>query len=236
MKIYKIKCTFGNNPIVAGLFKRRLPGTECSVCGMIGGYAGCEYPIVDLSSLKNITPCLEAWAAPQEKLEEFRSQVRQLVPAHLPLPPGTRFGPVVGEVLVKTGDFASQKPMMTPLISREAYDRLRDRGIRITGVPAELTYRTKLRKELLVLHVEQRARWDESNILERRFCNGCKTLWEKLHCPPSRVKRSSVPVDADLFRVDWQTMVVHCTERFKRVVIELMLTDIMFEEVPLSDG
>lgn len=233
MQLFEIKWTFPNNPIIDGLHKWGLPGIECSECGDTGGTIGCEYPNVNLPVLVDPKPYLKGWPVSPERLEELRQPIRPLLARHLPLFPGTQFGTIVGKARAKVGDFAWQKTM-TPLIREGAYHKLRERGIQIMGVPAELKYRGKQPQKLLVLQVEPRARWDESCLVDERYCSTCGSYLGMVK-KPLTVKGSSVPKDADLFRVIWHTMRVISTERFKEVVTEMQLTDIAFEEIPVSD-
>ena len=202
------------------------------VCGQVGGTVGCEYPAVDLSVLGDTKPYEKRGAVPPERFEELPRPLRTLLGPHLPVLPGTQFGTIAGVAVAKVGDFAWQKPM-TPLICREAYNELLSRGIQISGVTSEVRSRTKIQKELVVLQVEPRARWDESSFIEAHNCIACGRYLGKIKSLV--IKESSVPKDADLFRISWHTMRVLCTEAFKNTVNELHLTDIAFKEIPVSE-
>jgi uncharacterized double-CXXCG motif protein len=232
LKLFRINWEFGNNPIIDGLHKWSLPGVKCSICGRIGGTIGCEYPAVDLSILKDTSAYGRRSPVSEREMETLRGPLRPLLPANIPLLPGTQLGPIVGKALAKVGDFAWQKAV-TPLICREAFEKLRGYGIQIGGVPAEVKSRTKAQPDLLVLHIEPRAQWDESCLIDSHYCEACG-IYKGSFTKPLIVKGSSVPKNADLFRVVWHTMRVIATERFKNAVTEFKLTDITFEEVTVS--
>ncbi|HEX8703325.1 MAG TPA: double-CXXCG motif protein, partial [Myxococcaceae bacterium] len=105
-----------------------LPGVHCPVCDAIWSNSSDRYPSVDLSQL----PEKDKYSARLEKdyaeFERLREQVRPLVPAGVPLRPGTKFGPLVGTAQGEFGPLLMHYPWDL-LIRREALEQLQAAGV-----------------------------------------------------------------------------------------------------------
>src|SRR5687767_7952447 len=73
-----------------------LPGVHCPVCGAIWSLGSDAYPSVDVSQLPEKEKYLARLEKDYVEFERLREQVRPLLPAGVPLWPGTEFGPLEG--------------------------------------------------------------------------------------------------------------------------------------------
>jgi uncharacterized double-CXXCG motif protein len=212
-----------------------LPGVEpCSRCGTGGGWAGIQYPCVDLSGLPaaELRRLSDAWPVPFEEFARLRELVRPFAPKGAVLEPGTRLGPLTG---TGSGSFGSiHMPDWTLFIRCEALARLRDAGVRgLQGCPLEVRFRGKNPPELLELQLE----------LHGRLHPGCLSPRREPPCPvcgaegPASIPETywlsaeSLPAHLDVFRlVDFPTLLI-ATERLVDAVRRLELDGVTFQEL-----
>jgi uncharacterized double-CXXCG motif protein len=210
------------------------PGvTACSTCGSGGGWAGLQYPCVDLSGL----PEREELEDPgrQVSFEEFtrlRERVRPFAPAWARLEPGADFGPPTGSATGTFGPLFMQNPWSLYL-RREALERLVDAGVRgLSGCPMDVRFRGKNPPELLALQLELHGRFHPDCLPPDRAppCPKCGNT--RLAMPESPIlDAASLPEHADLFRLsDWPTLIV-ASERMVEAVRKLALDGARFREL-----
>ena len=245
MKLFRIVWAFPNNPIIAGQLKWGLPGIDnCPSCHITGGSIGVEYPAIDISSISNLKPYLNAWAVPLKRLEELREAIRKFFPPELPLPPGAEFGTITGRALAKPGDFAWAR-MWTPLISESARKSLEAEIGPIKAVPAELKFRGKFSATYYALHIAQYARLHDSCVANRESCPTCGNYKTFLIGPLTRnpvelgkqmkIDGTSIPAGSHIFRIrEFKTFII-VTEAFKNAVTRLGLSDIAFIEMNVTE-
>ncbi|MFP2931157.1 double-CXXCG motif protein [Pyxidicoccus sp. 3LG] len=208
-----------------------LPGVEpCSRCGTGGGWAGIQYPCVDLSGLPapELRRLSDAWPVPFEEFARLRELVRPLAPKGAVLEPGTRLGPLTG---TGSGSFgALHMPDWTLFALREAFARLQDAGVRgLQGCPLEVRFRGKSPPELLELQVVPHGRVHPDCLPPRQpRCPACgsegtvslpETYWLSL---------ASLPTGLDVFRLeDFPTLLI-ATERLVEAVRRPELDGVTF--------
>jgi uncharacterized double-CXXCG motif protein len=205
------------------------------VCDAIWSSLGDCYPLVDLSHL----PEQGKYSARLEKdyaeFERLREQVRPLVPAGVPLWPGTKFGPLVGPAQGEFGPLLLQNPW-TLLMRREALEQVQTAGVRgLKGCRTQLRFRRKSPPELLELELLPRGRLHSDCLPKDRPapCPKCGRRGWRLPEHPM-LEAASLPEDLDLFRVGDFTTVLVGTERFVETVRHLGFEqDILFRELPL---
>ncbi|MFY2556927.1 double-CXXCG motif protein [Corallococcus terminator] len=218
---------------VEGIHKWLLPGLKgCPACGATWGGTGHFYPGVDLSPLPEHRELEKARPEPFSEFVRLRELVRPLAPPNVALPPGTRFGPMVGKSFGKLPAFAWV--ISAPLIQREAMERLHAEGVKsLTGHPTALRFRQKPPPELLELQVAPHGRL-HPDCIPPGMSTPCPTCGRFGFSRPDEpiLDAASLPTDLDLFRLaNFATMVIG-TERFKDAVLRLELDGLRFRELP----
>jgi uncharacterized double-CXXCG motif protein len=212
-----------------------LPGVHCPVCDAIWSYGSYAYPSVDISKLPEKDKYLARLEKDYAEFERLREQVRPLVPAGVPLWPGTDFGPLEGTAQGQFGPLLLQNPW-TLLMRREALEQLQAAGGRgLKGCRTQLRFRQKNPPELLELELLPRGRLHPDCLPPDRPvpCTKCGRRGWSLPKQPM-LEAASLPEDLDVFRVgDFGTVLVG-TERFVEAVRHLGFEqDILFRELPV---
>ncbi|AEI62140.1 double-CXXCG motif protein [Corallococcus macrosporus] len=210
------------------------PGlSPCNSCGAAGGWAGLQYPCVDLSSL----PERKELENPgrQVDFEEFsrlRNLVRPFAPSWARLEPGADFGPPTGTGSGTFGDLFMQNPWSL-YVRREAMERLQDVGIQgLSGCPLNVRFRGKNPPDLLALQLELHGRLHIDGAPSDMSCV-CPTCGRPDHeiPQPPVLDIHSIPERADLFRLhDWPTFIV-ASERLVDAARRCSLTGVRFNEL-----
>lgn len=210
-----------------------LPGVEpCVACGMGGGWAGIEYPCVDLSALpaRELKKLLDPWPVPFDEFARLRELVRPLAPKGAALEPGARLGPLVGTA---SGSFGQLYLLGWTLVARhEALERLREAGVRgLQGCPLQVRFRGKNPPELRELQLELHGHLhvDCQPPGRRPPCSTCGS--EASYSLPERywLAAESLPGHVDLFRLrDFPTLII-ATERMVEAARRLELDGVTFQ-------
>jgi len=213
-----------------------LPGVSCPVCHLSGGTAANAYPSVDLSHLpareqKKYSARLEEDFA---EFERLREQVRPLVPAGVPLWPGTDFGPMTGSARGEVGPLLLDHPW-TLLVRRESLEHLQKEGLQgLKGCRTLLRFRTKNPPELLEMELLPRGGFHAECLPERPPpCPKCERVsFQQPEAPV--LDAATLPKDLDLFRLEDSAGMIVGTERFVEAVRRLGYEeDIVFRELPV---
>jgi len=210
-----------------------LPGVEpCSVCGVGGGWAGIQYPCVDLSGLPaaELKKLSDPWPVPFEEFARLRERVRPLAPAGLALEPGTRLGPLVGTA---SGSFGQLHLLGWTLVARrEALERLHEAGVRgLQGCPLQVRFRGKSPPELreFQMNLHGRLHSDCLPSSPKPPCSRCGS--EASYSLPEKhwLAAATLPRHVDIFRLrDFPTLVI-ATERTVEAVHRLGLDGVGFQ-------
>ncbi|MFP2929662.1 double-CXXCG motif protein [Pyxidicoccus sp. 3LG] len=215
-----------------GAHKWKLPGVNCHTCGATWANVGHEYPSIDLSGLAEQKELLKARPEPFAEFARLRELVRPLAPPNAELPPGARFGPLVGTAFGKLPAFAWIIEVL--LVHREAMERLLAEGMRgLLACPTALRFRQKNPPELLELQIEPLGRL-HPDCIPPDVPPPCATCGRHAFRRPDDpiLDAATLPADLDLFRVgNFATMVIG-TERFMEAVRRLDLDGISFRELP----
>jgi uncharacterized double-CXXCG motif protein len=212
-----------------------LPGVEpCPHCGTGGGWAGIQYPCVDLSGLPaaELRRLSDAWPVPFAEFVRLREWVRPLAPKDAVLEPGTRMGPLTG---TGSGSFgALYMPDWTLIVRADALTHLRSAGVRgLEGGPLAVRFRGKNPPELMELQLELHGRLHPDCLPGPRKppCQLCgsegavrlpETYWLSVQ---------TLPAHLDVFRlVDFPTLII-ATERLVEAVRDLELDGVTFQEL-----
>ncbi|WP_309892546.1 double-CXXCG motif protein [Archangium sp.] len=211
-----------------------LPGLHCPECGATWAGSMTGYPSADLSSLPERKELEVPRPEPFDEFVRLRERVRPFVPSGAQLLPGAEFGPLVGTA---SGTFSSLffYFVQTPVIQREALERLQAEGIRgLRGFPTELRFRQKKHPELLELELLPQGRLHVDCLPPDRPppCEKCGRKGIKR--PDDLIlDAGSLPRELDLFRLaDFESTFI-CTERFVDAVRRLELDGVDFREVPV---
>lgn len=170
---------------------------------------------------------------PFPEFARLRELVRPLAPPDAALPPGTRFGPLVGPASGKFGPAAWQGSSLL-LLRRDALERLQAEGVRgLLGCRTELRFRQKDPPELLELQIEPHGRLHPDCIPPEvpPPCATCGWVYFRLPDEPL-LDAASLPPELDLFRVGNYATVIVGTEQFMEAVRRLELDGITFHELP----
>jgi uncharacterized double-CXXCG motif protein len=212
-----------------------LPGVHCPVCDAIWSDGSDAYPSVDLSQLPEKDKYLARLEEDYAEFERLREQVRPLVPAGVPLWPGTEFGPLEGTAHGEFGPLLLQNPW-TLLMRREALEQLQAAGVLgLKGCRTQVRFRRKNPPELLELELLPCGRLHPDCLPPDRPapCVKCGRRGWSLPEEPI-LDAASLPEDLDVFRVGDFTTVLVGTERFVEAVRRLGYEqDILFRELPL---
>jgi uncharacterized double-CXXCG motif protein len=212
-----------------------LPGVHCPVCDAIWSDGSDAYPSVDVSLLPEKAKYLARLEKDYAEFERLREQVRLLMPAGMPLWPGTEFGPLEGTARGEFGPLYLQNPW-TLLMKREALEQLQAAGVRgLKGCRTAIRFRQKNPPELLEMELLPLGRFHPDCLPADRPapCVRCgRRGWKRPEEPI--LEAASLPESLDLFRLrDWTTMIIG-TERFVEAVRRLGYEqDILFRELPL---
>jgi len=210
-----------------------LPGVHCPACGVTWSDGSDAYPSVSLSELPERSELEEPRPEPFNEFERLRERVRPLVPSHIPLWPGTKFGPLVGSATGTFGHLYMQNPW-TLLARREAVERLREVGVQgLKGCPTEVRFRQKNHPDLLEMELEPYGVLHPDCIpLDREpLCAKCgRDAYRRPEDPV--LEAASMPEHTDLFRLKGYTTMILCTEHFRDAVERLELDGVAFRELP----
>ncbi|RKG61883.1 hypothetical protein D7X30_00630 [Corallococcus sp. AB011P] len=212
-----------------------LPGIKtCPGCGQTWSNAGHEYPCVDLNALPERASFEEPRAEPFHEFARLREQVRPWAPPGASLPPGTKFGPLMGTATGRFAPFIWLGDALM-LMTREAFEHMQAQGVRgLLGCKAMLRFRQQSpHQELLELQVVPQGRLHRDCLPDDLPppCTTCGRIG--LHRPESPLlDAASLPTSVDLFRVgNFATMII-ATDRFRDAVLTRGLEGIIFRELP----
>ena len=138
-----------NSPDIEATHWRKLPGIRCPSCGVWAG-TGISYPGADVVLLAAASLPAEPWPIPLEDFTRLATRVRRILGPKRPVSPGAELGPLRGRAAGTFGDFAWVNPW-TPLLRESFWLALKDSGILIAGVPAELDFGEEAHEPLLEL-------------------------------------------------------------------------------------
>jgi len=237
MQFYELHedTTPGYTGDISAASKWGLPGLmKCPGCGNTWASAGTAYPCVDLSHHPRRDEFVVPRPEPIEEFERLREVVRPLIPAGMPIPPGTRFGPLVGSAWGTFGAFFLQNPW-TLIARREAMEALQQAGVQgLKGCKPEVRFRQKKNPpELVELQLEPHGLLHPDCLPPRPPpCSRCGR--DGFQLPEHLIlDQASLPTHTDVFRLASFATVLVGTERFKEAVQLLELDGISFRELPL---
>jgi uncharacterized double-CXXCG motif protein len=208
-----------------------LPGVKCTVCGVTWATTGLIYPSIDLSALANSDEYERARPEPLKEYLRLRDLVRPHVPTHLPLLPGTLFGPSVGRASGPRTDF-SWCGSWACYVQTDAYGEMVASGLSLPpAVATEFKTRNKDLQTLAELHLEpQIPLVDDCLEVLGGLCPECgyqNTRWKGMIV----VCRDHIPVNQDVFRVSNHSTIILGTDRLVQGITQLGLSGVSFEEV-----
>lgn len=190
---------------------------------------------MDLSRLPDKAKYLARLERDYSEFERLREQVRPLVPAGVPLWPGTTFGPLVGPAKGEFGPLVLHFPWIL-LMRREVLEQVQAAGVRgLKGCRTQMRFRRKNPPELLEMELIPQGRFHPDCMPADRPvpCAKCgRRAWKRPEEPI--LEAASLPENLDLFRLrDFTTMIVG-TERFVEAVRRLGFEqDVLFREPPV---
>jgi uncharacterized double-CXXCG motif protein len=190
---------------------------------------------VDLSNLEEAKKLEKARLEKDfAEFERLRERIRPLVPAGVPLWPGSYFGPLVGTA---RGQF---KELYMPfnwtlLIRRASLEQLQAEGVQgLVSCRTELRFRQKQVPDLLEVQVESRGLLHPDCIPpdKRTPCAKCGRWGFSLPQEPI-LDAASLPKHLDVFRLANFSTLIIASERFVDTVRRLQFEEVSFRELPL---
>ncbi|WP_043709173.1 double-CXXCG motif protein [Corallococcus macrosporus] len=212
-----------------------LPGVEpCAACGVGGGWAGLQYPCVDLSgfSKAELKPYSDPWPVPFEVFARLRERIRTLAPEGAVLEPGTRLGPLTGTAAGAFGPITLQD--WTLVARDDALAALHGAGLQgLTGCRLDVTFRDKSPPVLRELQLALHGRIHPDCFTQPRASNCAKCGSEASERLPDTywLAQETLPTQVDLFRLrDYPTLII-ATERTVDAADRLKLEGVTFQPV-----
>jgi len=170
---------------------KKLPGIRCPSCG-VWGLTGIMYPTVATSVFNGIA--LPATPSPLS-VEEFyalSAAIQTTAGAQRPVRPGTELGPLSGNAKGEFGDFAWVNSW-TPLLRESVWLALRENGILLAGVRAELDFGKLAHEPLVEIEALPSARLPKEFVPEK--CAVCGRLTVKR---PDTIYLAASSLDASI--------------------------------------
>ena len=150
----------------------KVPGVRCQTCGA-WATTGIIYPSVNTSSLNGSILPTNSLPIAVEQFTNLAAGIEHVLGADRPLKPGTDLGPLRGNAKGRFGDFAWVNPW-TPLLRESVWLALREAGIDIAGVRAELDFGHQAEERLIELEAHPRVSLPDSIAPEK--CEICGRL------------------------------------------------------------
>jgi uncharacterized double-CXXCG motif protein len=196
------------------------------VCGVGGGWAGLQYPCVDLSSLPERKELEDPGRqVSREEFRRLRELVRRCVPTWVRLEPGADFGPPTGTGTGTFGQLFLQNPWSL-YMRREALERLVNAGVRgLSGCSVDVRFRGKNPPELLAMQLELHGGF-HPDCLPKDRPPRCPECGNARHAMPEPLilEKASLPERTDLFRLSaWPTLIVaseHLVDSARKLALD----------------
>ncbi len=233
MTIFRLKA---RNNMIDAANKWDLPGTRCPECGNLWADSELAYSHINLPDSVKPKPYKKPWPVPWKRYEELAGPIRALVPAHLPLRPGTSFGPLEGDMAGPLTGFAWAWDWRC-LVRKGILEKLNEKlGASIQAVPAKIKSRRTEKPDYLELVALPFALLSEKSkqTLEHTDCPKCFRCLAAYE-DPVEVKRSSLPKQKHIFRILELSSFVLCSEQFRQAVQDLNLENINFAPIEVAD-
>lgn len=152
----------------------KLPGVVCPICGT-WSTTGAIYPSFNASVLSDKLCSISSLPISIELFDELRLKVASLLGVEDNFVPGSEFGHLKGKAKGKFGDFAWLNPW-TPLIRESVWLELREAGIELLGVRAELNFGKQKYEPFVEIEVHSGVKLISELILEEDRCRCCGRL------------------------------------------------------------
>ena len=239
----------GKDSWVSGAHKWRLPAAKCGKCGgsRAGGWGdpALAYPHIDIPTNLKRSEYTVRSPIPWTEYLQLRKPLRELVPSDMPLPPGTDFGPWVGEASGPLTDFAGVWDWEC-LVRQGVLERLNQKlSTQIQAIPAQIRSRRKEKPDYLELVALPMAVLSNGTMsqLTTSHCDACGQQFVSdgyfaYGEPPGigiQICRSSLPKDKHVFRIRELSRYVLCTAEFREAVLDLGLQNISFSPIEVVD-
>jgi uncharacterized double-CXXCG motif protein len=170
---------------------RKLPGVRCPTCG-VWALTGIMYPTVDPSTLNGVSLPETPAPLPVEQFNAVVASIQPAVGAQRPVRPGTELGPLRGKAQGSFGDFAWVNAW-TPLLRESVWLALRENGILLAGVRAELDFGKLVHEAFVELEALPTAALPKAFVPEK--CAVCERLAVK---KPDDISLAASSLDASI--------------------------------------
>jgi uncharacterized double-CXXCG motif protein len=205
---------------------RKLPGMRCPNCGA-WAITGFIYPSVDLSVLNRVVLPATSLLLPVEQFNALAASLQAVFGAEHPVKPGTEFGPLRGKAKGSFGDFAWVNPW-TPLLRESVWLALREAGIPLAGIRAELDFGSVPQESLLEIEALPTATLPSAVLPQK--CVTCGRLQVR---KPDKISVAASSLDASipLQRITELPTVLIANEPFAQFVQQRNLRDVILTPI-----
>ncbi|MEI6780002.1 MAG: double-CXXCG motif protein [Verrucomicrobiota bacterium] len=216
------------NSIEASHF-RKLPGVRCPNCGA-WALTGLIYPAIEPSVLNDMVLTADPSPLPVEQFYTLAASIQPVLGENRPAKPGTELGPLRGKAKGNFGDFAWVNPW-TPLLRESVWLALRETGIHLAGVRAELDFGRLAHESLIELETLPTAALPSALLPEK--CSICGRLPVKR--PDTLcVDASSFDASIPLQRIAEIPTVLVANELFAQFIEHRNLRDVIVTPVKVN--
>lgn len=208
-----------------------LPGLNCPRCTAWGG-TGVYYPLVHFPELDSVNEFRNSWPVSPDRFAKLVDLARPHVPTGAVLPPGTRFGPLVGICKGVVPGFAWGSPW-SPLVDQKVLDQLRHAGAsELRAAPTLLRTRRGIRMDILQLDILPGP--PPADLVEERdLCSICGRYSRSVP-DQIRVLELAIPPATPLFRQRHLETVILCSQTFRDAALAAQIPNIAFNEVTVG--
>ena len=209
---------------------RRLPGVKCPICGAWAA-TGVIYPFVDRSVFERVPLADAPEPVPFEQFSRLATDIQPLLGSRRPAQPGAELGPLRGKANGRFGDFAWVNPW-TPLLRQSVWLALKEAGVPVNGVRAELDFGALGEEAFVELEALPTARLTKALVPER--CAICGRLPIR---KPDNITITAPTFDSSqpLQRIAEIPTVLVANRPFVNFVQERRLRDVVLVPIAVSE-
>lgn len=234
LKAYEIRPdqnVWGKSNFIDAKHPLKLPGVVCPICGT-WSITGAIYPSFDASVLSDKLCSINSFPISIESFDELSLKVAGLLGVEDTFVPGSEFGKLRGKAKGKFGDFAWLNPW-TPLIRESVWLELREAGVELLAVRAELDFGKQEHEPFVEIEVHSGVKLISELVLEEDKCRCCGRLPIK--------KGSNIIIDGSSFnnsipiqRISELPTILIVNDRLAKFIQQRNLRDVLLTRIEIK--